>query len=61
MAECLEIAIVTQGATIDETLAHLSDAIDLYMTDGSPAAVDVTRHPRLLVALDVATGCEKRS
>ena len=33
VAECLEIAIVTQGATLDETLAHLRDAIDLYMAD----------------------------
>ena len=61
VAECLEIALVTQGATLDETLAHLRDAIDLYMADGSPAAVEVTRHPRLLVALDVAISCEERS
>lgn len=58
VAECLEIAIVTQGATLDETVAHLRDAIDLYMVDEDPATVGVTRHPRLLVTLDVATDCE---
>ena len=58
VAECLEIAIVTQGATLDETLAHLRDAIDLYMADENPASVGVIRHPRLLVTLDIATGCE---
>lgn len=56
VAECLEIAIVTQGATLDETLAHLRDAVDLYMADEDPRVVGVVPKPRLLVTMDVATG-----
>lgn len=56
VAECLEIAIVTQGATLDETLAHLRDAVDLYMADEDPRKVGVVPKPRLQVTLEVATG-----
>ena len=29
VAECLEISVVTQGTTLDETLANLQEAVDL--------------------------------
>lgn len=31
VAECLEVAVVTQGATLDEVLANLQDAIALHL------------------------------
>ncbi|MCY3810379.1 MAG: type II toxin-antitoxin system HicB family antitoxin [Gammaproteobacteria bacterium] len=57
VAECLEIAIVTQGATLDETLAQLREAVILYMADEDPRTVGVVPKPRLQVTLEVATGC----
>ena len=31
VAECIEIAVVTQGRTVDETLANLQEAIALHL------------------------------
>ena len=56
VAECLEIAIVTQGATLDETLANLREALDLYMADEDLHVLGIVANPRLLVTLDVPTG-----
>jgi len=30
-AECLEIAVVTQGKTLDETLSNLQEAVALHL------------------------------
>ena len=31
VAECVDIAVVTQGTTLDETLANLQEAIALHL------------------------------
>jgi predicted RNase H-like HicB family nuclease len=31
MAECVEIPVVTQGATLDEVIAHLKEAVELQL------------------------------
>ena len=31
IAECVDIAVVTQGTTLDETLANLQEAIALHL------------------------------
>ena len=31
VAECLEIAVVTQGKTLDETLTNLREAVALHL------------------------------
>ena len=31
VAECVEIAVVTQGATLDETVANLREAVQLHL------------------------------
>ncbi|MXY57545.1 MAG: type II toxin-antitoxin system HicB family antitoxin [Gammaproteobacteria bacterium] len=56
VAECLEIAIVTQGATLDETLANLREALDLYLADEDLDLLGIVANPRLLVTLDVPAG-----
>lgn len=33
VAECLEIPVVTQGATLDETVANLREAAELHLED----------------------------
>ncbi len=33
VADCLEIPVVTQGLTVDETLANLHEAVALHMED----------------------------
>jgi predicted RNase H-like HicB family nuclease len=36
-AECLEVAVVTQGRTLDQTIANLRDAIALHLEDDDAA------------------------
>ena len=39
VAECLEVAVVTQGKTLDETLRNLRDALKLHLDHDERAAV----------------------
>lgn len=36
VAECLEIAVVTQGATLDETIRNLQEAVALHLEGEDP-------------------------
>jgi predicted RNase H-like HicB family nuclease len=33
VAECLEVPVVTQGKTLDETMANLQEAVALHLED----------------------------
>lgn len=37
IAECLEVSVVTQGKTLDETLRNLQEAVALHLEDQDPA------------------------
>lgn len=49
VAECLETAVVTQGRTLDETLANLRSALELHLDDEELALAGLTPSPRLVV------------
>lgn len=49
VAECLEVAVVTQGRTLDETLANLRDALDLHLDEEELARAGLPPEPRLVV------------
>ena len=53
-AECLEVAVVTQGRSLDETLGNLREALDLYMADEDPVLLGLTHRPRLLVSFETS-------
>ena len=53
IAECLEIAVVTQGKTLDETMTNLKEAVSLHLEDEDPSDFDLVPNPSLLVALDL--------
>ena len=36
IAQCLEVDVASQGHTIDEALANLSEAVELYLDVDSP-------------------------
>jgi len=52
-AECLEIGVVTQGKTLDETVANLQEAVALYLEGEDPAEFGLAPNPTLLVTLEV--------
>jgi len=53
IAECLELAVVTQGKTLDETIANLRQAVALHLEGENPADFDLVPNPSLLVTLEL--------
>lgn len=54
VAECLEVAVVTQGASLDETLGNLREALDLYMSGEDSALLGLAPEPRLVMSFETA-------
>jgi hypothetical protein len=46
-AECLEVAVVTQGSTLDEVVRNLNDALALHLEGEDLAALGLSDHPRV--------------
>ena len=55
VAECLEVAIVTQGASVDETLHNIREALELYMEEEDPALLGLAASPRLSITLEATS------
>ena len=36
VARCLEVEVASQGATVEEALANLKEALELYFEDAAP-------------------------
>jgi predicted RNase H-like HicB family nuclease len=53
VAECLEISVVTQGKTLDETIANLEEAVALHLEGEDPADFGLAPNPTLLVTLEL--------
>ncbi len=53
VAECVEIAVVTQGKTLDETLANLREAVALHLEGEDPARFGLSAHPTILVTIEL--------
>ena len=49
VAECLEVAVVTQGRSLDETLANLKGALMQHLDDEELAQAGLSPKPRLVV------------
>ena len=54
VAECLELAVVTQARSFDELLANLREALALHMEGEDPAWLGLSPAPRLLVSYEAA-------
>ena len=52
-AECLEVAVVTQGRTLDEIAGNLREAIRLHL-DGDGPALGVAAASRIRVIYEMA-------
>ena len=52
VVECLEVALVTQAASLDEALGNLREALDLYLSDEDPATLGLDPEPRLVVTFE---------
>lgn len=54
VAECLEIAVVTQGRSLDELVMNASDAVALHLGGGEAAALGMVESPRIAFTYEVA-------
>lgn len=54
VAECLEIAVVTQGRSLDETAEALQEAVALHLEGEDPAALGLTAAPRLVLQYETS-------
>lgn len=52
-AECIEIAVVTQGATLDEASKNLAEAVSLYLEGEDPAEFGLVAQPSLAVSFEL--------
>jgi predicted RNase H-like HicB family nuclease len=53
VAECMEIAVVTQGKTLDETMTNLQEAVALQLEGENLADFDLASNPSLLVTFEL--------
>lgn len=53
IAECLEIPVVTQGKTLDETMSNLQEAVALHLEGEDLADFDLAPNPSLLVTFEL--------
>ena len=53
VAECVEIAVVTQGKTLDETIKNLQEAVELHLQRENFAELGLAPHPTLIVTMEL--------
>jgi len=53
VVECLELAVVTQGRTLDETVANLGHAVALHLEGEDLATLGLAPDPVLSVTLEI--------
>ena len=53
VAECMEVAVVTQGNTLEETLANLQEAVALHLEGEDLAEFGLVQDPVILVTIEL--------
>lgn len=53
VAECLEISVVTQGRTLDETIANLREAVGLHLEGEDLQEFGLVSNPTLLLTMEL--------
>lgn len=53
VAECLNLAVVTQGETLDETVRNLREAIQLHLDGEDLTELGLVPHPPVMVTMEM--------
>ena len=53
LAECADIAVVTQGATMDEVLSNLQEAVSLHLFGEDLAELGLAPNPSILITMEL--------
>lgn len=57
VAECVEIPVVTQGTTLDETVERLREATELFLEGEDLAALGFAPNPTIMITMELETVC----
>ena len=55
VAECLEIPVITQGATLDVVSANLREAVALHLEGENLAEIGLAACPSIIVTFELET------
>jgi len=55
VAECVEIPVVTQGASLDETVANLHEAVQLHLEGEDVAEMGLAANPTVVITMELET------
>jgi len=55
VAECADISVVTQGKTLDETIANLREAVSLHLEGEDLSEYNLVDNPTILVIMELET------
>ena len=53
VAECVDIAVVTQGRTLDEALQNLQEAVALHLEGEDLAELGLAPDPTILITMEL--------
>jgi predicted RNase H-like HicB family nuclease len=53
VAECVEVAVVTQGKTLDETLTNLQEAVALHLEGEDLSEFGLAPDPTIVVTMEL--------
>ncbi len=53
VVECVEIAVVTQGRTIDETVNNLREAVALHLEGEDAGEFGLRERPTLVITMEI--------
>jgi len=53
VAECVELAVVTQGRTLDETLGNLREAVALHLEGENAADFGLVSEPTIVITMEL--------
>lgn len=53
IAECLELAVVTQGKTLDETVGNLREAVSLHLEGEDLRELGLAPNPTLIITMEL--------
>ncbi|MGI8926438.1 MAG: type II toxin-antitoxin system HicB family antitoxin [Tepidiformaceae bacterium] len=54
VAECAELSVVTQGATLDEAVENLREVVALALEDAHATALDLAPEPVIVVSFELS-------
>ncbi len=53
IAECWDISVVTQGATLDEVVNNLQEAVSLHLEDENLEELGLVKNPCLMITFEL--------